>query len=576
MEYFRNKNFNLLYQIGFAILFFLATIVWLATFFFILGVPIQVYIIPISIILSLVLVICMEKISVQQGIILITAVVCIIFICAITSAYVYDFSYDGNTYHKTTIGMLKNGWNPVYQSFEDATLTLKIIPDDYVWPIWYDHYPKASWIIGAVFYKFSGNIETGKCMNMLIMTATAFMLLGRLNEYQLFGKYVRIIFSALVVMNPITLPQSQSYYNDGMMQMLIYIALLSLVNISYSNSKEDNRQDWMALFAAIHLALNIKYSGLIFMGLYCGGFYLYWLIYDFIHKEYKLKKNIIFTSKYYFLTVGSAICFTGSTSYIRNLIYQRNLLYTMIGEDKIEIIASMLPDSYANKPYIVQFILSLFSRAANINAGSELKPSLKIPFTFNAAEIETGSLFDLRIGGWGLIFSGIFLFSICILIFEGIQQYNQKKNNNRNFEICALVITLTLVQVFFVPGLAWARYFAHLFIVPMIACGMLLYKKNKYRLLLGYMMILLLTLNTWNFCYYNFERIGISQKSRLELENLAALSNSHQVNIHLNGGESMQGFLFNLMDANVDYTIDLQMEKGTTIFNWRINYEVIQ
>ena len=89
-------------------------------------------------------------------------------------------------------------------------------------------------------------------------------------------------------------------------------------------------------------------------------------------------------------------------------------------------------------------------------------------------------------------------------------------------------------------------------------------------------MILLLTLNTWNFCYYNFERIGISQKSRLELENLAAVSNLHQVKIHLNGGEYMQGFLFNLMDANVDYTIDPQMEKGTTIFNWRINYEVIQ
>ena len=79
MEYFRNKKFNLLYQIGFAILFFLATIVWLATFFFILGVPLQGYIIPISIILSLVLVICVEKFSVQQGIILITAVICIVF-----------------------------------------------------------------------------------------------------------------------------------------------------------------------------------------------------------------------------------------------------------------------------------------------------------------------------------------------------------------------------------------------------------------------------------------------------------------------------------------------------------------
>ena len=58
-------------------------------------------------------------------------------------------------------------------------------------------------------------------MNALIMLSFAFMLFGRLSDYQLFNKYIRCLFSALVVINPITLPQSQSYYNDGMMQMLI-------------------------------------------------------------------------------------------------------------------------------------------------------------------------------------------------------------------------------------------------------------------------------------------------------------------------------------------------------------------
>ena len=75
-----------------------------------------------------------------------------------------------------------------------------------------------------------------------------------------------------MVINPITLPQSQSYYNDGMMQMLIYIALLSLINISFFRGKENCRQDWIAMFAAIHLALNIKYSGLILWVYIVGDF----------------------------------------------------------------------------------------------------------------------------------------------------------------------------------------------------------------------------------------------------------------------------------------------------------------
>ena len=59
------------------------------------------------------------------------------------------------------------------------------------------------------------------------------------------------------------------------------------------------------------------------MGVYCGGFYFYWLISDFLNEKEKLKNDFIHTTGFYLVTVGSAICFTGSTSYIRNLIYQK-------------------------------------------------------------------------------------------------------------------------------------------------------------------------------------------------------------------------------------------------------------
>ena len=567
------KN-NLSYQIGFSIVMFLAAIVWLATFFFLVGVPIQSVTVPLAIISAILITVYTGELPTHQVIRLVISTVSIVFVCAVISTYVYDFSFDGNTYHKTTIGMLKNGWNPVYESFENAALTSKIIPDDYEWPIWYDHYPKASWIIGAAFYRLSGNIETGKCMNMLMCVAVFLMLAGRLEQYQILGRITRIVFASVSVITPVTLPQIQSYYNDGMMQMLIYAALVSLVNLSLAKEKNQCKQDWLCLFAVIHIALNIKYSGLIFMGLYCGGFYFYWVIRHICSDKKIDLQSIWKITAFYCITVGSAICFTGSTSYMRNLIQHKNLLYTMVGTDKIEIITSMLPDEYARKPYIIQFLMSLFSRAANISAGSEMSPELKIPFTFNRAEWETGSLFDLRIGAWGILFSGIFLISVCVIVVMLVSLHRNKKNDRCVFDLVVLVISLTVVQVLFVPGLAWARYYSHLFLLPMMASGFLLYnRQNKGCLIIGHLLIVIMLLNVGNFAYYSVGRINQSQDIRHELEALSNISRKQEVAIHLNGGVYTQGYLFNLMDAGVDYIVDPDMEDGITIFNWRINYK---
>ena len=287
-------------------------------------------------------------------------------------------------------------------------------------------------------------------------------------------------------------------------------------------------------------------------------------------------KNIWKISIFYFCAVGNAVCFIGSTSYMRNLIQHKNLLYTMVGNDKIEIIKSMLPDEYANKPYVIQFIMSLFSRAANISAGSEVSPKLKLPFTFDIAELETGSFFDLRIGAWGVLFSGIFLICLCVIIVMFIVLHKKKNNKQPIFSIVLLTILITMVQIFFVPGLAWARYYAHLFIIPMIAIGFLMYnKRNKRYRFAGYMLVFIMMLNIGNFAYYSIERINQSQDVRLELKSLSNISRKQNVAVHLNGGSYNQGYLFNLMDAGVNYVVDSNMDGGITIFNWRINYKIL-
>ena len=66
MVQLKNKTTDFIYQIGFSILLFLATIVWMSTLFFVLGVPIQVYVIPVSILASTFLTAWIGKLDIRR------------------------------------------------------------------------------------------------------------------------------------------------------------------------------------------------------------------------------------------------------------------------------------------------------------------------------------------------------------------------------------------------------------------------------------------------------------------------------------------------------------------------------
>ena len=77
----------------------------------------------------------------------------IVSLSTLISSFMFDRSSDGNTYHKDAIGVLKEGFNPVYES---SVKQIKKRQDDSKtltnYSIWTDHYAKANWIIAANFY----------------------------------------------------------------------------------------------------------------------------------------------------------------------------------------------------------------------------------------------------------------------------------------------------------------------------------------------------------------------------------------------------------------------------------------
>jgi len=60
----------------------------------------------------------------------------IIFSSIFVSSKFIDFTWDGNSYHKSTIGFLIDGWNPLYETMKELDYSFKdILKDEGFWEI---------------------------------------------------------------------------------------------------------------------------------------------------------------------------------------------------------------------------------------------------------------------------------------------------------------------------------------------------------------------------------------------------------------------------------------------------------
>ena len=118
----------------------------------------------LSLILSLFIYLYLLEDKLKSKIISIIIAFVVLLISIIVSGGIYDQSDDGNTYHKETIYMLKEGWNPVYDDYKEYAISKKI---SYNHQLWSEHYPKTTWILASSIYDITGNIETGKFYNIL-------------------------------------------------------------------------------------------------------------------------------------------------------------------------------------------------------------------------------------------------------------------------------------------------------------------------------------------------------------------------------------------------------------------------
>lgn len=537
------KNFEksiYLYELGLMIILFIFNVIFISSIMFTIKISITKYNVILALLFTLIFsnIYFFKKDEKAKLIILKDFLFLFIIIFSIfISCKTYDLSWDGNSYHKTAIGELKNGWNPNYETIENFNESDKNslkLNDTHA--IWNNHYAKGQWIFAANIYKVTNNIESGKCLNILLMITVFLILLSflivRINII------LSLLISILVSFNPITIAQMFTFYNDQLIFNLVIIELIILQKI-YSNKEIENTKiNYLGLLLTLLILVNIKFTGIAYGGIIMLFYYIISLIKPNFRKKYIKNFTLIGI-----LTVLVGICFIGYSTYIRNFIDHSNPLYPLFGKEKIDIMIMNEPRQFVEMNRIEKFIYANFSKTANITASQAENLSLKIPFTFSQEELELLSIPDLRIGGYGVLFGGILILSTIII---SIGLYFIYFKDKKLFFRLGSVVFIIVFMILILDESWWARYLPQVYILPFIAIYILdKYRNKKINNILITLLLGLLIVNTGYFVKYNTQ-FNIERFKNIKNE----LSNLNDNCNYLIYTSDFNGAVYNIQDIN--------------------------
>lgn len=487
----------------------------------------------------------------------------IFLICVGLSMFVgtriYDVSYDGNYYHKAAIGLLKNGWNPIYERAEDkAGYFAEINPNNKIFT-WINHYQNASWIFGASLYKMTGNIETAKGFNYMILMASFLILFYALSRILSQKKrfWLTLLMSILTVLSPTVLAQIFSFYIDGSLYLLLSITILtlSIITIELSKNSSVSVFNFLIFITSVILMINLKLSGLLLVATTSLPFMILWIKEIFFKKDLSNNSNI----KKFYKLLGCAVGILiisfltiSASSYLKNLRTKGNPFYPLIGSNKVDIITTMQPMSFSEKNQIEKFINSVFSKSENVSHSLGHEPKFKIPFSWDEDEVNELYITDTRIGGFGILYSAIFIITIVSAVM--ILIHLDKHALTTHVFLC--IIAGSLLYLILPTENWWARYAPNIYLLTPTTAVMLLYARQKNKstinnkiLLVVFMFLITITsINLIPFISNRLLNFEVSREIKLELLKLAHEDNSKNDFLII---EDFYGITFNLIDSKI-------------------------
>lgn len=491
--------------------------------------------------------------------ILITTIIPILLIAfsIFVSGKFYDYTFDGNSYHKASIGEMMNGWNPLYEQMEEydknSSNKINVAENSYVWA---NHYAKASHIFAANIGKITNNIESGKSIN-IISILILFMFTLSFILYESKFLFFSVLFSLCI--STFTTISSQFLTNYVDILVYIYFFLLILVFFMFEKfSLFKNKDNYLALYLmTLVIGINIKFSLFAYAGIYCLGYFI-WYILRFKNKKIDklFFKKFIITSA---ISLIIAVFVVGLSVYPKNYYLKGNIFYPLMGDNKIDIMTSNQPDYFKDKSPIEKFNIATFSRVSNISEIDGLEATYKIPFSVYSEEIKISNYCDLRISGNGVFYSGILIISFILLMINIIKEHKKDKTL---FYLIIIPTTITIAMIFLLNESWWARYFPQLNLIVLFSLILLIKNNTKVNNALLFMIIGIILVNN----FISFEKslnhvIDFTKESNKQYYAFENNYKSEDCNLKLYTNV-FHGALFNIMEREEKYNIEYITDKN--------------
>lgn len=458
-----NKKSSLFFSVGFGLICLVGIMDLLTAILFLVRITITPWHFLVAVTVALICVfyyISTLKLRDNWGHFLKTSggILVILGVSILIAANFYDISFDGQYYHQEAVyHMGHEHWNPFY-----ATVTL---PDNAMGAIWVNHYPKQSETTAALVYASTLHIESGKSLNIILLAASFCLTFSFLRRHTRFGGGKVWLLSFLFAFNPVAVHQLFTYMVDGQLASLL-LCLLMVCLFIYHDAGKDKL---LLFFFIIVICLNVKLTAIAFTGI----FVIFLLLLLFLNKQMARFWQVFLIGA---LATFVSIIIVGFNPFVTNTVTHQNPFYPLLGKHPIDIMTFTSPAGFPEKNRFEKMFITIFSHTDNIDIQvKDRVPQLKIPFTFNKLDIKSLAYPDNRIGGFGPLFSGIFLLAVFFVVWLLVFR--------RQMLIKSYLAGFVLMLVFSVLILEeawWARYVPQFWFIPVLVLILVEAVDNKW------------------------------------------------------------------------------------------------
>jgi hypothetical protein len=315
------------------------------------------------------------------------------------AAAFFDMSWDGQWYHQTAVYEMAEGWNPVHDPMHGFIQHLEP---------WVRHYAKGPWYTALAVYQTTGDIEAAKLAPWVAAVALLLCVFAAGLDLGLHRRWAALVAVA-ASLNPVVVCELATYQVDGLLVCYLLCFIAAFLRFS---RRPGLTVAWVAT-ASVLLCVNTKFTGLVYLAFFAAAAGLYLAA--------RQRHLLLRYAAWLGVSVLVGVVGLGFNPYVTNTLHRGHPFYPLSGTERYPSMADQgqdpieryeTPHNMMGRSRLVRHAYALFGRPGAQPFYPGQNARLMWPFAVRWQDFAMFYFLDVRIGGFGPLFSGIFLLSL--------------------------------------------------------------------------------------------------------------------------------------------------------------------